>query len=135
MDVGRYFDDFTVGEVIKHWPGRTIRDFDDTWFTLMTMNTNPLHFDEHYASQSEHGRCLVNGTLVFAITVGQIGVLDPDVRLELVGSGAINTHGQFLIEGPVDLFFATKRKQRVLPGKTIPWHVLRRFMVTQRTLQ
>jgi acyl dehydratase len=68
--VPQWFEDFTVGEVIKHWPGRTIRDFDDTWFTLMTMNTNPLHFDEHYASQSQHGRCLVNGTLVFAITVG-----------------------------------------------------------------
>lgn len=66
----QWFEDFTVGEVIKHWPGRTIRDFDDTWFTLMTMNTNPLHFDEHYASQSQHGRCLVNGTLVFAIAVG-----------------------------------------------------------------
>ena len=67
---GRYFDDYTVGEVIKHWPGRTIRDFDDTWFTLLTMNTNPIHFDDHFASQSQHGRCLVNGTLVFAIVVG-----------------------------------------------------------------
>ena len=70
MDTGRFFEDFTVGEVIKHWPGRTIRDFDDTWFTLMTMNTNPLHFDDHFASQSQHGQCLVNGVLVFAITVG-----------------------------------------------------------------
>ena len=68
--MARSFEDFTKGEVIKHWPGRTIRDFDDTWFTLMTMNTNPLHFDEHFASQSQHGRCLVNGTLVFALTVG-----------------------------------------------------------------
>jgi acyl dehydratase len=68
--MGRYLEDFTAGETIKHWPGRTIRDFDDTWFTLMTMNTNPLHFDEHFASQSQHGRCLVNGTLVFALTVG-----------------------------------------------------------------
>ena len=68
--MARYFEDFTVGELIKHWPGRTIRDFDDTWFTLMTMNTNPLHFDDHFASQSQHGRCLVNGTLVFALTVG-----------------------------------------------------------------
>src|SRR5579883_3512297 len=42
--MGRYLEDFRVGEVIKHWPGRTIRDFDDTWFTLMTMNTNPLDF-------------------------------------------------------------------------------------------
>jgi len=70
MEVGRFFEDFTVGEVIRHWPGRTIRDFDDTWFTLMTMNTNPLHFDEHFASQSQHGRCLDNGTLVLALTVG-----------------------------------------------------------------
>jgi len=68
--MARYLEDFTVGERIKHWPGRTIRDFDDTWFTLMTMNTNPLHFDEHFASRSQHGRCLVNGTLVFALTVG-----------------------------------------------------------------
>ena len=67
---GRYFEDFTAGEVIAHWPGRTIRDADDTWFTLLTMNTNPIHFDEHFASQSQHGRCLVNGTLVFAIVVG-----------------------------------------------------------------
>jgi len=66
----RYLEDFTPGEVIKHWPGRTIRDFDDTWFTLMTMNTNPLHFDEHYASQTQHGRCLVNGLLVISIAVG-----------------------------------------------------------------
>jgi acyl dehydratase len=70
MQDGPYFDDFTAGQVIKHWPGRTIRDFDDTWFTLMTMNTNPIHFDDHYASQTQHGKCLVNGILVFAITVG-----------------------------------------------------------------
>ena len=67
---GRFYEDYTVGEVISHWPGRTIRDADDTWFTLLTMNTNPLHFDEHYASQTQHGKCLVNGVLVFAIAVG-----------------------------------------------------------------
>lgn len=70
MQMGRFFEDFNVGELIEHWPGRTIRDFDDTWFTLMTMNTNPLHFDDHFASQSQHGQCLVNGVLVFALTVG-----------------------------------------------------------------
>src|SRR5438093_1626711 len=51
---GRFFEDYTVGERIQHWPGRTIRDADDTWFTLLTMNSNPLHFDEHYASQPPH---------------------------------------------------------------------------------
>jgi len=67
---GKYFEDFRVGDVYRHWPGRTIRDFDNTWFTLLTMNTNPVHFDEHYASQTQHGRCLVVGTLVFGIVVG-----------------------------------------------------------------
>ena len=68
--MARYFEDFTAGEVIKHWPGRTIREFDNTWFTLLTLNSNPLHFDEHFARQSQHGQCLVNGTLVFALAVG-----------------------------------------------------------------
>jgi len=64
---GRYFEDFVAGDVYEHRPGRTITQTDNTWFTLLTMNMNPLHFDEHYASQSQHGRCLVNGVLVFAI--------------------------------------------------------------------
>lgn len=70
MTRGPFFEDFKAGQVIRHWPGRTIRDFDDTWFTLMTMNSNPIHFDEHYASTLQHGRCLVNGLLVFSIAVG-----------------------------------------------------------------
>jgi acyl dehydratase len=68
--MARYFEDFVAGDVIKHWPGRTIREFDNTWFTLLTLNSNPLHFDAHFASQSQHGRCLVNGTLVFSLAVG-----------------------------------------------------------------
>jgi len=67
---GRYFEDFEPGQVFKHWPGRTITEADDTWFSLLTMNQNPLHIDEHYASQTQHGRRLVVGTLVFSIAVG-----------------------------------------------------------------
>lgn len=70
MSRGPFLEEFQPGQVIKHWPGRTIRDFDDTWFTLMTMNSNPIHFDDHYAGQLQHGQCLVNGILVFAIAVG-----------------------------------------------------------------
>ncbi len=68
--MGNYFEDFRVGQTFKHWPGRTITDFDNTWFTLMTMNTNPIHFDAAYAAKSQHGRCLVNGLLVIATVVG-----------------------------------------------------------------
>jgi itaconyl-CoA hydratase len=66
----RYLEDFAPGQVFKHWPGRTITEFDNTWFTLMTMNTNPVHFDAAYAEKSQHGRCLVNGLLVLSVVVG-----------------------------------------------------------------
>jgi acyl dehydratase len=70
MNFGRYFEEFEVGDVYEHWPGRTITEHDDTWFSLMTMNQNPLHIDEHYASHTQHGQRLVNGILVFSIAVG-----------------------------------------------------------------
>lgn len=70
MSFGRYFEEFDAGQVFKHWPGRTITEFDDTWFSLMTMNQHPLHIDEHYAQSTQHGRRLVNGTLVFSLVVG-----------------------------------------------------------------
>ncbi|HEY6394299.1 MAG TPA: MaoC family dehydratase [Candidatus Binataceae bacterium] len=66
----RYFEDFSPGQVFKHWPGRTITEFDNTWFTLMTMNTNPIHFDAAYAEKSQHRQRLVNGLLVLATVVG-----------------------------------------------------------------
>lgn len=66
----RYLEDFTTGQVFKHWPGRTISEVDNTWFTLLTMNTNPLHFDAAYAATTQHGRCLVNGLLVLSTVVG-----------------------------------------------------------------
>ncbi len=68
--MARYFDDFALGQTFKHWPGRTITEFDNTWFTLMTMNTNPIHFDAAYAEKSQHGQRLVNGLLVMATVVG-----------------------------------------------------------------
>ncbi len=66
----RYLEDFAPGQLFKHWPGRTISEVDNTWFTLLTMNTNPLHFDAAYAATTQHGRCLVNGLLVLSIVVG-----------------------------------------------------------------
>lgn len=70
MTFGKYYEEFEVGQVFRHWPGRTISEADDTWFSLLTMNQNPLHIDEHYARQTQHGQRLVVGTLVFSIVVG-----------------------------------------------------------------
>ena len=68
--MGRYYDDFAVGDTYKHWPGRTITAADNTWFTLLTMNQHPIHFDEEYAKGTEFGRPLVNSTLTLAIVTG-----------------------------------------------------------------
>ena len=68
--MGRYYEDFAVGETYKHWPGRTITAADNTWFTLLTMNQPPIHFDEEYAKHTEFGKPLVNSTLTLAIVVG-----------------------------------------------------------------
>lgn len=67
---GRYYEDFVVGDVYEHRPGRTISETDNTWFTLLTMNTHPLHFDVEYGKASEFGRCLVASPLTLAILVG-----------------------------------------------------------------
>ena len=67
---GRYFEDFRVGDIYQHRPGRTITQYDNISFTLLTMNTHPMHFDEQYARHSEFGRCIVCGPLTVALMVG-----------------------------------------------------------------
>ena len=67
---GRYYEDFHVGDIYEHRPGRTITETDNTWFTLLTMNTHPLHFDAHYAKKTEFGRPLVNSALTLSIVAG-----------------------------------------------------------------
>jgi acyl dehydratase len=68
---GRFFEDFAVGDVYEHALGRTITTTDNIWFTLLTQNTNPIHFDHHYAAQTEFGKPLVNSCLTLALVTGQ----------------------------------------------------------------
>lgn len=67
---GRYLEDFNVGDIYEHRPGRTITETDNTWFTLLTMNTHPMHFDKEYAKHSEFGRCIVASPLTVSLMVG-----------------------------------------------------------------
>jgi itaconyl-CoA hydratase len=67
---GRYYEDFTVGDIYEHRPGRTISEADNTWFTLLTMNTHPLHFDAEYAKATEFGKCIVASPFTVALMVG-----------------------------------------------------------------
>jgi acyl dehydratase len=68
---GRFFEDFAVGDVYKHPLGRTITRTDNIWFTLLTQNTAPIHFDAHYSAQTEFGRPLVDSTFTVALVTGQ----------------------------------------------------------------
>ena len=67
---GRYFEDFAVGDIYEHRPGRTITETDNIHFTLLTMNQHPIHFDRAYAAKSEFGQPLVNSTFLLAVITG-----------------------------------------------------------------
>lgn len=68
--LGRYFEDFQVGDIYEHRPGRSITEADNIWFTLLTMNTHPLHFDNEYAKHSEFGKPLVNSAFTLSVVAG-----------------------------------------------------------------
>lgn len=68
---GRFFEDFQVGDEYEHPLGRTVTTTDNMWFSLLTQNTAPVHFDHHYAAQTDFGRPLVNSTLTLALVTGQ----------------------------------------------------------------
>jgi len=72
---GRFFEDFEVGDVYRSRLGRTITEADNIWFTLLTNNTNQIHFNTEYAKRTEFGKPLVNSALTLAIVAG-LGVQD-----------------------------------------------------------
>lgn len=67
---GRSYEDFEPGQQFKHWPGKTILDADNHWFTLLTLNTNPLHFDENHARDRGWDKVLVNSCYTLALVTG-----------------------------------------------------------------
>lgn len=68
---GRVYEDFEVGDVYEHPLGRTVLPVDNSWFTLLTQNTNPIHFDHHYAAQTQFKKPLVDSTFTLAVVTGQ----------------------------------------------------------------
>ncbi|MEE9279451.1 MAG: MaoC family dehydratase [Myxococcota bacterium] len=98
---GRYYEDFQIGEVIEHWPGRTITETDNLYFSLLTMNQHPLHIDAAYASGTEFGQRVVVGPLVFSVVVG-MSVADisgraiANLSYELVEHNGPTFHGDTL---------------------------------------
>ncbi|ETK32652.1 MaoC family dehydratase [Microbispora sp. ATCC PTA-5024] len=70
MGFGRTYEEFEVGAVYRHWPGKTVTEYDDHLFCLLTMNHHPLHLDAHYAATTDHGRNVVVGTYVYSLLLG-----------------------------------------------------------------
>ena len=80
---GGWFEEFSPGQIFKHWPGKTITEMDNHLFSLLTMNDNPLHTDENYMSEHQHGKILVNGLLVMSLVVG-MSVRQTSGKLSLI---------------------------------------------------
>ena len=90
---GRYYEDFSVGDVYKHPYGRTVTETDNVWFTNVTMNLNPMHFNEAYAAETEFGERLVDGTFVIALAVG-MSVIDVSTNATAnLGYNDVRHHG------------------------------------------
>ena len=69
-NLGNYFEDFSEGEIVEHALSKTIFESDNNLFSLLTMNHHPLHLNQQFAENSQHGKILVVGTLVFSLVVG-----------------------------------------------------------------
>ena len=82
--VGRTYDELEVGAVHRSRFGRTVLEADNVWFTLLTLNTNPIHFDAHYAAQTEWGKPLVDSTFTLALVTG-LSVVDVSERAVNLG--------------------------------------------------
>lgn len=89
MQFGRFFEDFEVGDVYRHWPGKTITEADDHLFCALTMNQHPLHSDANYAQTSTHlGRNVVVGNLVYSLV---LGMSVPDVSGSCIANLEVET--------------------------------------------
>ena len=100
----RCLEDFEVGAVFEHWPGRTISEADNTWFTLLTMNQHPVHFDAEFAGTTEFGKLLVNSCLTLSMVTG-MSVAD-------VSRGAIANLGWEKVRLPAPVFVGDTLRAR-----------------------
>ena len=85
---GRYLEDFVVGDVYRHWPGKTITEYDDHLFCMITMNHHPLHTNDWFAAESVQGRNVVVGNLVYSLV---LGMSVPDVSGAAIANLEVET--------------------------------------------
>jgi acyl dehydratase len=113
---GRYFEDFEVGDVYKHWPGKTITEYDDHLFCMITMNHHPLHTNEWFAEQETvHGKNVVVGNLVYSLV---LGMSVPDVSGAAIANLEVETlkHAKPTFHG--DTIYAETRVLEKVPSSS-----------------
>jgi itaconyl-CoA hydratase len=126
-DEGRFFEDFKVGDVYQHANGRTLSEADNTWFTLLTCNTNEIHFNADYASQTEFHKPLMNSVLTLGVVTG---LTVPDISRNLVANlGWDNVR----LPAPVfagDTIYAQSEVLETRPSKSRPGQGIVRVKTT-----
>ncbi len=116
-EYGRYLEEFEVGAVYKHWPAKTITAAEDHIFCLLTMNHHPLHLNDVYAAQSQHGRNVVVGSYVYSL---MLGMSVPDVSGKAIANLATD---ELSHPAPVhhdDTLFVESEVLEVRPSKSKP---------------
>ena len=114
---GRFFDDFVVGDIYEHWPGRTITEADNIQFSLLTMNRHPMHCDANFAAASEFGRPLVNSGLTVAMV---LGMTVDDVSLNAVANLGWKEIALTAPVFPGDTIYARSEVTEVRPSRSRP---------------
>src|SRR5205814_716401 len=115
---GRYFEDFEPGDVYKHWPGKTITEYDDHLFCMITMNHHPLHTDAHYAeTETQFGKNVVVGNLVYSLV---LGMSVPDVSGKAIANLEVESlkHAKPTFHG--DTIYARTTVVDVAPSRSKP---------------
>ena len=94
MQFGRSYEEFEVGATYKHWPGKTVTEYDDHLFCLITMNHHPLHLDSHYAEETtQFGKNVVVGNYVYSIL---LGMSVPDISGKAIAAVAASAENPSL---------------------------------------
>jgi acyl dehydratase len=88
VQFGRYYEEFEVDAVYKHWPGKTVTEYDDHLFCLLTMNHHPLHLDANYAATTQQGRNVVVGNYIYSLL---LGMSVPDVSGRAIANLEVST--------------------------------------------
>ena len=119
---GRYFEDFEVGDVYKHWPGKTITEYDDHLFCMITMNHHPLHTDAWYGeTQTQFGKNVVVGNLVYSLVLGMSvpdvsGVAIANLEIETLQHKKPTFHGD-TIYAETKVLDKTRVAEQARPGR------------------